>query len=163
MNLNLNSINCFLVKIKQKKYTKLILNKKIHLFKKTILLNNNNNLNYYFVKFIINLTFKKSNTFIHIMDCLGYEKYFYSIKNLSKKLKSFKFNNQLEKFYKILIGKFKFLKNNPIAIHLNNIQNYKWFIEKLTKKFIVIIVKFYNKYSHNGCRRKKKKNKKRNG
>jgi hypothetical protein len=155
MNLKLNT-NTFLKNINNKKIYKKKLNNKMICFNKKTILKNKNKLKYYFIKFIINITIKKSNMFIHLMKCLGHEKYFYSIKSLSKKVKNLKFNNQLERFYKIIVTKFKFLNNKPISVYFNSTElNYKWFLNKISKKFFVINIKFFNKYSHNGCRNKK--------
>jgi hypothetical protein len=98
------------------------------------------------------------------MDCLGNERYFYSIKSISQKPKSKKSNSDIqvtEKFYKILVAKLKFLQGTPVALHFNSVEfNFQWFLEKITKKLFITIVKFYTKYSHNGCRKKKIKRKK---
>jgi ribosomal protein S11 len=131
--------------------------------KKTLLFNEKVTLKGYFIKFIIYISCTKSNTFIHIMDCLGSERYFYSINSISKSTKSKK-NSDIqvtEKFYKILVAKLKFLQGTSVALHFNSIEfNFQWFLEKIAKKLFITIVRFYTKYSHNGCRKKKIKRKK---
>ena len=155
MNLKL-SINYFFINIKnvcilKKRYKNFIL------FKKKILISNKK-LNFYFIKFIINVTSKKSNIFIHILNCLGFEIFFCSAKFLLKKNYNLKTKNYFEYFYKIIIQKLNFLKNQPIAVYLNNIgYNYKWFLNKLAKRLFLINIKIFNKYSYNGCKLKKKK------
>ena len=98
------------------------------------------------------------------MDCLGSERYFYSIKSISQGTKLKKNNSDIqvtEKFYKVLITKLKFLQGTPVALHFNSVEfNFQWFLDKITKKLFITIVKFYTKYSHNGCRKKKIKRKK---
>jgi len=67
----------------------------------------------------------------------------------------------LRKFYRIVIAKFKFLKNQPLAIHFNNIDfDLSWLIKKLKKKFFLIVIKYLKKYPYNGCRKKKLRRKK---
>lgn len=152
------TINNFLKTTYNKKKYKKLLNHNL-ITKKTLLLVNNKNLNSYFIKFVVSITIKKSNMFVYIIDCLNTKNIFFSTKSLLKhKMKNLKFNN-LENFYKILISKCKFLKNKPIAIHFNCLElNYKWFLQKLAKKMFIIIIKFFNKYAYNGCRKKKTKN-----
>lgn len=125
--------------------------KKKNLKQKNHLTNINNNCSYYFVKFIINITIKKLKIFVHILNCFGDELLFFSIPNKIKKL-----NDNLEHLYKIIIKKFKFFKNYPIAIHFNNISfNYKFILLKLSKHFFIVNIKIFNKYAYNGCRIKK--------
>ena len=153
MNLKLN-INSFFFNINCKKNYKKTVNNKTKLIKKNLFLKNSSNIDYFFVKFVLFITTKKSNIFIHVLDCLGNEKFFYS-KN-SRFDKFSQTYNKLENFYKILITKFKFLKKKPLAVYFNNTQlNYRWFLNKIFKKFFIINVKFFNKYSHNGCKKKK--------
>jgi hypothetical protein len=131
---------------------------------KTLSYNEKIRLKGYFIKFIIFISSTKSNTFIHVMDCLGSERYFYSMKSISQNTKSKKNNSDIqvtEKFYKILVAKLKFLQGTPIALHFNSVEfNFQWFLDKITKKLFITIVRFYTKYSHNGCRKKKIKRKK---
>lgn len=163
MNLNKKIINNFFNIINFKKLNQKMLQNINKNISKNSLFKNYNNSNYYFVKFIINISTSKSNIFLHIMNCLGHQQYFFSIAILKKaNNKKILTNNQiLEKFYKILLIKFKFLQDIPIVIHFNGTElNFQWFIEKISKKFFIIVTKFYSKYSHNGCRRKKMKRKK---
>jgi hypothetical protein len=131
---------------------------------KTLSYNEKIRLKGYFIKFIIYISCTKSNTFIHVMDCLGNERYFYSIKSLSQNTKSKKNNSDIqvtEKFYKILVAKLKFLQGTPVALHFNSVEfNFQWFLDKITKKLFITIVRFFTTYSHNGCRKKKIKRKK---
>lgn len=150
MNLKLK-LNFFFKHLCLKKTNKKSLNQELNFFDKKLKLKNKH---YYFTKFIINITFKKSNSFLHVINCVTNKNYFFSAKALLKK-KNFQ-NNQLENFYKILITKFKYIKNKPIVINFFNIEtNYKWFIQKISQNFFLILIKFYNKIAHNGCRLKK--------
>lgn len=154
MSLHKN-INKHLKIVSRKKNYNKVLNKQTYYINKKKLLKNNINYKYYFIKFIIKISTNKSNVFLHIMNSYGKEQFFYSIKqkNLNNKI--------LEHFYKILMLKSKFLKNKPIAMHFDTTQlNHKWFLQKITKKLFLVIVQFYNKYAHNGCRKKKLKRKK---
>lgn len=140
-----------------------ILNSK--LFTNNKILKNNN-----LVTYIIDITFTKSNTFLHVMDFSGKLKFFYSSGSFNYSGKNKKSRYLVfQDLYKILNSKLKFLKGKPIALHLKNVgSNKSWLIKKLKKKFFIKCVRNFNLYPHNGCRkrkmrRKKLKKKRRNG
>ena len=115
-----------------------------------------------FVMYVIDISFSKKNTLLHISDCSGNIKFFYSAGSFQQKGKH-KISRSLilRKFYKILVSKFKFLKQVPIAVHFKNIDsNMLWFIKKLKKKLFITVVKHFNVYPYNGCRQKKIRRKK---
>lgn len=91
------------------------------------------------------------------MNSLGNEIYFYSVGTLFKiKKKNIKKAEILKKFSEILLMKFDFLKNTPIAIHINSDLNFtKLFIEKLKNKLFITFVRIFTFYPYNGCRKKK--------
>lgn len=126
--------------------------------KKNIFLNKNSLL----VKYIIDIRFSKSNTLLHIMNFKGDLIFFSSAGLLNYKGKQKKARFLVFKeFYKILITKFRFIKNQPIALHLKNVQSSKfWIIKTLKKKFFIKVIKNYNSFPHNGCRKRKMKRKK---
>lgn len=108
------------------------------------------------INFIITVSNKKSNIFIHLLDCLGNEMSFYSIgsKGLSKK-----YNKEIEvlqNYLKTILNDFNVLKNKPLVLHtLNANYNLNWFIEKITQKLIIQSTKQFVNISYNGCRKKK--------
>lgn len=115
-----------------------------------------------FVMYVIDISFSKKNTLLHISDCLGNIKFFYSAGSFQQKGKG-KIARSiiLRKFIKVLVSKFKFLKQVPIAIHFKNADsNMFWFLKKLKKKFFIVVVKHFNLYPYNGCRKKKIRRKK---
>lgn len=117
------------------------------------------------ISYILDFSFSKTNTTLHVMDCSGNTKFFYSagLFDFKGNKKTFQSNNTLKKFYKILAYDLSFLKFSKIAIHFKNKNiNYKisWFLKKLRKKFFIAVVKFFMVYPYNGCRRKKPKRKK---
>lgn len=117
------------------------------------------------VSYIIDFSFSKTNTTMHIMDCSGKTKFFYSagLFDFKGNQKTFQSDAILKKFYKILVSDLLFLKSSKIAIHFKNKNiNYKisWFLKKLCEKFFIAVVKFFTVYPYNGCRRKKQKRKK---
>jgi ribosomal protein S11 len=58
--------------------------------------------------------------------------------------------------FRVLISKFKFLKLQPLALHLKNVGSAKsWIVKALKKKLFIKIVKSYDMYPHNGCRKRK--------
>jgi hypothetical protein len=145
----------YFIKLKQKLFYFKTLNYKLiifNLFKKSF----NNKV--FLVNYIIYICFKKSNTFLHILDCLGNQVVFYSIGLLkyNKKLSKFII---LEKFSKLILFELNFLKNNTVvSIYLKNFDfNYKWFLNKIKKKLYIICVDLINSLPYNGCRKKKLK------
>ena len=114
------------------------------------------------VVYIIDISFSRSNTLLHIMDSLGVLKFFCSAGDLSYIGKSKKARVLvLKAIIQILIRKLKFLQNKPIALHLKNVGFRKfWIVKKLKKKFFIKIVRSFNLYPHNGCRKKKVRRKK---
>ena len=158
--MSLKKVNDFFASLNLKKKHKKVVKNLTNRVNKTEFRKNKIKFKYYLIKFIINISFIKSNIFLHIMDCSGKSKYLKSSKAINNKLKSLSIQN-LENFYKILVSDLNFLKNTPIAIHFNNIEfNYPWLTERISKKLFLTVLKFYNKYSHNGCRKKKLKRKK---
>lgn len=115
-----------------------------------------------FVVYVINISFSKKNTLLHVSDCSGNVKFFYSAGSFQQKGKKKIFRSLvLRKFYKVLVSKLKFLRNVPIAIHFKNLNsNMFWFLKKLKKTLFIAIVKHFNQYSYNGCRKKKIRRKK---
>lgn len=114
------------------------------------------------VIYIIEISFSKKNTLIHISDCLGNVKFFHSAGSLKQKGRA-KISRAavLRKFYRLLISKFKFLNKVPVAVHFKNADsNIFWFLKKLKKKFFIVTVKLFNLYPYNGCRKKKIRRKK---
>lgn len=109
------------------------------------------------IMYIIDITFSKSNTFLHVMDHSGRLKFFCSAGSLKFKGKSKRSRfNVFKAIYRILVTKLQFLRNKPIALHLKNVGFNKFFIiKKLKKKFFVKVVKIFNFFPFNGCRKKK--------
>jgi ribosomal protein S11 len=114
------------------------------------------------VMYIIDITFSRSNTFLHVMDSSGKLKFFSSAGHFNVKGKNKKFRfNVFKHFYFTLITKLKFLRNKPIALHLKNVSSNKfWIIKKLKTKFFIKVIKIFNLFPFNGCRRKKIRRKK---
>lgn len=130
----------------------------------------NESINEHVVVYIIDITFSRSNTFLHVMDSKGQLKFFASAGHFKYKGKNKKFRlNVLKSVYKVLLTKLKYLKNKPIALHLKNVGfNKFWIIKKLKSKFYIKTIKVFNLFPFNGCRnkkirRKKMKTKRRNG
>lgn len=111
------------------------------------------------VVFTVHFSFSSVNTFLYITDALGNLKFRYSAGLVELKGKQKKSRLQvLNRFFRELKKlKISFLKNKPIALHLNNVGFYKYLIIKNIKKdFFVRFVKSYQKYAFNGCRKKKR-------
>jgi ribosomal protein S11 len=96
------------------------------------------------------------------MDFSGNLKFFHSAGFLKYKGKNKKSRFVvLKDMYKILISKLKFLKSQPVALHLKNVGFAKfWVIRVFKKKFFIRVVRSFNKYPHNGCRKRKMRRKK---
>lgn len=118
----------------------------------------------FLVTYIIDITFSRTNTLLHVMDFSGNLKFFCSAGLLKYKGKSKKKARYLifRDMFRILNSKLKFLKSQPLALHLKNVGSAKfWIVKKfLKKKLFVKIVKSYDLYPHNGCRKKKVRRKK---
>ena len=118
----------------------------------------------FLVTYIIDITFSRTNTLLHVMDFSGNLKFFCSAGLLKYKGKSKKKARYLifRDMFRVLNSKLKFLKSQPLALHLKNVGSAKfWIVNKfLKKKLFVKIVKNYDLYPHNGCRRKKVRRKK---
>jgi ribosomal protein S11 len=114
------------------------------------------------IMYIIDITFSRSNTFLHVMDASGKLKYYCSAGQLDYKGKNKKDHFEVFKsIYRILITKLEFLKNKPVALHLKNVGfKHFWILKKLKKKFFIKITRFFNLFPFNGCRKKKIRRKK---
>ena len=127
------------------KYYKYLIIKK---FKKKNLLN--------LIYFIIIISNKKLNNFLHILDSIGHELIFYSTGDLNIKKKNTNKIEILQSFLKILINNLKFINKRPLIIHFININfTLNWFIKKILKKIYLINIKTFILFSFNGCRKKK--------
>lgn len=115
-----------------------------------------------FVMYIVEIFFSKKNTLFHISDCSGNIKFFYSAGSFQQKGKGKTARSiVLRKFYRLLISRLKFIRKVPIAVHFKNADsNMFWFLKKLKKKFFIALVKHFNQYPYNGCRKKKIRRKK---
>lgn len=115
-----------------------------------------------FVTYILEISFSKKNTLFHISDCSGNIKFFYSAGSFQQKGKGkISRSTVLRKFYKVLISKLKFLRRVPVAVHFKNVDsNMFWFLKRLKKKLFITVVKHFNQYPYNGCRKKKIRRKK---
>lgn len=114
------------------------------------------------VMYIIDITFTRTNTLLHVMDFSGKLKFFCSAGSLkyTGKGKKQRFT-VFRDFYRVLVSKLKFLQSKPIALHLKNVGNNKfWIIKKLKKKFFIKVIRSFNLYPHNGCRKRKMRRKK---
>lgn len=116
----------------------------------------------FLITYIIDFTFSRTNTLLHVMDFSGNLKFFCSSGSLQYKGKSKKSRLLVVKdMYKILLLKLKFLKDQPIALHLKNVGFAKfWIIKMLKKKFFIKVVRSFNSHPYNGCRKKKMRRKK---
>lgn len=114
------------------------------------------------IMYIINISFLKANTTIHISDTKGNLKLFYSAGsvNLTGKQKR-KRRIAVSKLISLLLKKATFLTTEPVALHLNNINFHKNFIISRLKKVLYIrVIKSFNQSPYNGCRKKKLRRKK---
>lgn len=148
-----NQINYF-KKVKESNYKSLSI-------KKSDFFNFNNTQNLV-VMYVINISFSKANTTIHLSDANGNIKLFYSAGSVDltgKQKKKRRF--AVSKLISLLIKKATFLEQKPIALHLNNVNFYKnLIVSKLKKVLYIRIIKSFNQAPYNGCRKKKLQRKK---
>jgi ribosomal protein S11 len=160
------------VKLK-KQYIKKLKNKILAL--KNIKFKNYKNLNHilpfntnilnkedHLIMFVIDVTFSKTNTLLHVTDFSGKLKFFCSAGEVLYKGKTKKARFAVfRELYKVLMTKFKIMKSKPVALHLKNVGSNKfWLIKKLKKKFFIKIVRNFFVYPYNGCRKRKVRRKK---
>jgi ribosomal protein S11 len=111
------------------------------------------------VLYSICFSFSAVNTFLYVTDALGKLKFRFSagLLNFKGKLKKSRFQI-LKLFFKELQKlKISFIKNKPIALHLENVGSYRHLIVRnLKRKFFIRIIKNYQVHSYNGCKKKKK-------
>ena len=114
------------------------------------------------VYYIINISFLKANTTIHLSDIKGNIKLFYSAGDIGLKGKQkTKRRIAVSKLIVILLKKAPFINKKPVALHLNNIKFYKRLIIKQLKRNLFIkIIKSFNLTPYNGCRKRKIRRKK---
>jgi len=171
---NLTSKFIFSLK-KEKSYIKNLLNQIIYLKKlkkkdsrnlsekKNFIFNAKKaNLQDFTIIYIINISFLKTNTTIHVSDIQGNLKLFYSAGSvgLSGKQKK-KRRISISKLIFLVLKKAPFLGKNPIALHLKNVNFYKnLIIGKLKQNLYIKIIKILNQTPYNGCRKKKLRRKK---
>ena len=111
------------------------------------------------VMYIINISFLKANTTIHISDIKGNMKLFYSAGSVGLAGKQKK-NRRIavSKLISLLLKKSTFLKNKPIALHLNNVNFYRnLIVGKLKRTLYIRVIKGFNQTPYNGCRKKKQR------
>lgn len=113
--------------------------------------------NNFSIAYIIDFSFTKSNTFLHVMDFSGNLKFYYSAGLLKYKGKKKRAKASILKdFYNIILVKLRFLKGKPVVLHFKNVGTYyRKIFKQLKKKFFVTYVTFFYVYPHNGCRKKK--------
>ena len=157
---NLKQKNLLLEKHKEKNYK--AISYSFTPFKNYLSIANKFTINDFLVTDIIDISFSRSNTFVHVMDFLGNLKFFYSAGSFQHKGKTKKSRFLVFKdFYKTLLIKLKFLKGKPLALHLKNVGSKKfWIIKKLKKKFFIKCVRSFNLNPYNGCRKRKVRRKK---
>jgi ribosomal protein S11 len=113
------------------------------------------------IEYIIDLTFSRSNTFLHVTDSSGKLRLFSSAGHFNLKGKHKKSRFKVFNYFCSEITKLTFLKNKPVALHLKNVSSAKfWIVKKLKKYFFIKIVKDFNLFPFNGCRKKKIRRKK---
>lgn len=114
------------------------------------------------VKYIIDITFSRTNTLLHVMDFAGNLKFYCSagiLKYTGKNKKSRK--RIIRAIYKILVSKLNYLTNQPVALHLKNVNfTTDLIIKLLKKKFFIKVIKIFSSFTYNGCRKKKVRRKK---
>lgn len=151
----LNQVD-YLKKLREKNYKNLSVDRFSKLTHKE---NTNQDL---IIMYVINVSFLKANTTIHISDTEGNIKLFYSAGSvgLAGKQKK-KRRTALIKLISLLIKRAKFLSNKPIALHLNNVNFYQnLIVNKFKQTLYIKIIKSFNQAPYNGCRRKKVRRKK---
>ena len=116
----------------------------------------------FMVVYIINVSFLKANTTIHVSDIQGNLKLFFSAGSVDLAGKQKKKRRiAISKLISVLLKKARFLDRKPVAVHLNNVNFYKnLIVRKLKRNLYIKIIKIFNQTPYNGCRKKKLRRKK---
>jgi ribosomal protein S11 len=117
------------------------------------------------IKYIISINLLEKNTFLNVTDIKGNLRFFRSagfveLKGKQKIKQPLALNNLINS----LKSEASFLYNEPIALHLTNVNffSYKYVVSKLKKKIFVTFIRVFDPKPYNGCRpRKIKRGKKR--
>lgn len=117
----------------------------------------------FLVSYVIYFCFSVSNTVLHISDATGNLKISCSagLIDLQGKQKTVR-RLALTRFFNILsLAKFKFLKNNPVALHFKNVNGSNKFliVKKLKQKLFIKMIKTFDLNAYNGCRKRKERRK----
>lgn len=146
----------YLKKLKTNNY------KSLGVEKSTIYNNKEINPQDFMVVYIINISFLKANTTIHVSDIRGNLKLFFSAGSVDLTGKQKKKRRiAVSKLISLLLKKARFLNRKPIALHLSNVSFYKnVIVRKLKRNLYIKIIKIFNQTPHNGCRKKKLRRKK---
>jgi ribosomal protein S11 len=114
------------------------------------------------IKYIISINLLEKNTFLNVTDTQGSLKFFRSAGFVEltgkRKIKQpLALNNLIDS----LKNEASFLYNQPIALHLTNVNffSYKYIVSKLQKKFFITFIEVFDSKPHNGCRPRKIKRK----
>jgi len=117
------------------------------------------------IKYIICINLLEKNTFIYVTDIKGKLRFFRSAGFVELKGKrKIKQPLALNSLINSLKNDAKFLEDEPIALHLTNVNffSYNYVLSKLEEKFFITFIRVFNLSPHNGCRpRKRKRGKKR--
>ncbi|QXE46250.1 30S ribosomal protein S11 (mitochondrion) [Nitzschia inconspicua] len=124
--------------------------------------NKEKNLQDFIVVYIVNISFLKANTALHVSDIQGNLKLFFSSGSVDLAGKQKKKRRiAVSKLISLLFKKASFLGKNPVALHLNNVNFYKnLIIRKLKRSLYIKVIKIFNQTPYNGCRKKKLRRKK---
>jgi ribosomal protein S11 len=114
------------------------------------------------IRYIINISFARSNTSLHITDFSGALKFGCSAGNLSFTGKNKRAKTPvLKAIIRILNQKLKMLKKKPVALHLKNVGSKRfWITQRLKEKLFIKVIRCFNAHPHNGCRKRKTRRKK---
>ena len=117
------------------------------------------------IKYIVSINLLEKNTFLNVTDIKGNLKYYRSAGIIEFKGKrKTKQPQVLNNLIDVLKSEAKFLNNEPIALHLTNVNyfSYSYVFSKLEEKFFITFIRLFYTKPHNGCRsRKIKRGKKR--
>ena len=112
------------------------------------------------IKYILSINLLEKNTFVNVTDIKGNLKFFKSagfvgLKGKQKAKQPLALNNLTNS----LKSDAKFLYNEPIALHLTNINyfSYSYVLFKLQEKFFITYIRVFDSIPHNGCRPRKMK------
>ena len=114
------------------------------------------------IRYLITISFTKSNTTIQLSESQGYLKVVLNLTSINVSGKQRRQRKlALTRLLQLFMTKVNFLENEHVSVHFNNVRTHKVYIlEKLQHFFLIKTIKSFDQLPYNGCRKRKIRRKK---